>query len=90
MGGGSHVPPVERPNQQVQVTRAGSLEKLGLVHHGDGDAQSGPDVGRHLLMAAALTPPLLVQSCQEITDCLPEEPKPEQGQRDQQSAAVGQ
>lgn len=41
-------------------------------------------------MAAALTPPLLVQSCQEVTDCLPEEPEPEQGQADQHSAAVGQ
>lgn len=36
---------MERPHQEVQVTRAGGLEQLGLVHHGDGDAQSGPDVG---------------------------------------------
>lgn len=67
----SDIDDVEGPHQQVQVPDAGGLEQLGPVHHGDGDAQSGPDVRRHLLVAAALTPPLLVQSRQEVTDRLP-------------------
>lgn len=67
----SDIHDVEGPHQQVQVPDAGGLEQLGPVHHGDGDPQSGPDVRRHLLVAAALTPPLLVQSRQEVTDRLP-------------------
>lgn len=76
----SDVAHIKGPHQQVQVSDVGGLEQLGPVQHGDGDAQGGPDVGRHLLVAAALTPPLLVQSCQEVTDCLPAGPEPEPGQ----------
>lgn len=72
----SDVAHIEGPHQQVQVPDVGGPEQLGTVHHGDGDTQGGPDVGRHLLVAAALTPPLLVQSCQEVTDRLPAGPGP--------------
>lgn len=67
----SDVPQVEGPGQQVQVPGVGGLEELRPVHQGDGDPQRGPYVGRHLLVAAALAPPLLVQRHQEVTDRLP-------------------
>lgn len=70
----SDVPHIKGPHQQVQVSGIGGLKQLRTVHHGDGNAQSGPDVGRHLWVAAALTPPLLVQSRQEVADRIPVEP----------------
>lgn len=74
----SDVVRIKGPCQQVQVPDVGGLEELGPVHHRDGDTQGCPDVGRHLLVAAVLTPPLLVQSRQEVGDCLPAGPGPVQ------------
>lgn len=67
----SDISQVKGPGQEVQVTGVGSLEKLWPVHQGHGDPQCVPYVGGHLLVAAALAPPLLVQCHQEVTDRLP-------------------
>lgn len=67
----SDVSDLEEPHEQVQVSDAGGLEQLGSVHQRERHPQGRPDVGRHLLLAAALAPPLLVQSRQEVPGCFP-------------------
>lgn len=74
------VTPVQDQHQQVQVPSVGCLDQIRPVHQRDRDPQCGPDVGRHLLLAAALAPPLLVQSRQEVTDRLPVGPRSKPGQ----------
>lgn len=68
---------VKGPHEEVQVTDVCRLEEFGLIQHGQGYPQGGPDVPGHHLVRLLATPafPLKAQRGQEVAGCLPVEEK---------------